>query len=113
MAGPRDRVDRAEHRSVIKALADFPRLLFRRHAILQVTAGHIEPPSIAVHVLERLFGTNVGAARLQRRNQLDFVVIVLGKRGIWMIGDRSGGDVLDRVSRLLTEEWRFAVRIGA
>ena len=51
-----DRMNRTEHRGMVKALADFPRLLFRRHAVLQVAPGHVEAERIAVDVVERLSG---------------------------------------------------------
>src|SRR5580700_33896 len=57
-----DRMDRAEHRGVIKALADFPRLLFRGHAVLQVAPRHIEAQRVAIDVIKRLVGRDIGAA---------------------------------------------------
>jgi hypothetical protein len=55
-------MDRAEHRGVIKALADFPRLLFRGHAVLQVAPRHIEAQRVAIDVIKRLVGRDIGAA---------------------------------------------------
>src|ERR1700687_491428 len=98
---------------MIKTLADFPWLLFSGHAVLQIAPGHIEAERIAIDMLERLFGGNIAAARFQRRHQLDFMVIVLGERGIAMIRYRTDRDVLDRVGRLLEKERRLSRRVGA
>ena len=79
MPGLGRRMDRADHRSMVKTLADFPRLLLRRHAVLQVAPGHIETERIAVDVLERRVRRDIGAARFQRRHEFDLVVIILGQ----------------------------------
>src|ERR1700736_1050302 len=98
---------------MIKTLADFPWLLFSGHAVLQVAPGHIEAKRITIDMLERLFGGNIAAARFQRRHQLDFMVIVLGERGIGMIRYRTDRDVLDRIGRLLEKESRVSRRVRA
>src|SRR3982074_3937841 len=105
-------MNRTEHRGVVEALSDFPRLLLGGHAVLQVAPGHVEAERIAIDVIERLFGGNIGAARLQRRYQLDFMVIILGERRIGMIRDGPDHDVLDRIGWLLEKEWRRAGRVG-
>ncbi|MGY3356542.1 hypothetical protein ACVWZK_003205 [Bradyrhizobium sp. GM0.4] len=107
------RVDRADHRGVVKALADLPRLLLRGHPVLEIAPGHVEAERVAIDVVERLLGRDVAAAGFQRGDQLDLVVIVLGQRRIGMIGDFAHGDVLDRVGGLLEEERRLAVRVRA
>src|SRR3981189_58967 len=112
MTGFRNGMNWTEHRGAVEALSDFPRLLFGGHAVLQVPPGHVEAERIAIDVIERLFGRNIGAARLQRRYQLDFMVIILGERRIGMIRDGADHDVLDRIGRLLEKEWRLAVRGG-
>ena len=109
----RSRVNRPEHGGTVKALADLPRLLLVTHRALQVAAGHVEAERVTVDVLEGCFRRNIAAARFQRRHQLDLVMIVLGQRGIGMIGDGTDRDVLDRIGRLLEEERRLAVGIGS
>src|ERR1700737_5592871 len=106
-------MNRTEHRGVIKTLTDFPRLLFSRHAVLQIAPGHIEAERIAIDMLERLLWGNIGAAGFQRRYQFDLVVIVFGERRIGMFRDGADCDVLDRIGRLLEKKWRLAVWVGA
>src|SRR5712691_5340265 len=59
MPGLRGGVDRPEHGGMIETLADFPRLLFRGHAVWQIAPGHIQTESIDIDVFERLHRRNI------------------------------------------------------
>src|ERR1700733_10292268 len=48
VAGLARGMDRADHGGMVEALADFPRLLLGRHAVLQITPRHVEAERIAV-----------------------------------------------------------------
>jgi hypothetical protein len=79
---------------------------------LHVAPGHVQAHGIAVHVFERFFDRDVGAALGDRHHQFDLVVEVGRLR---RIQDACPG-ALDRhrgIGRLHEEERRFAVRIAA
>ena len=108
-----DRMDGADGRRVVEALAYLPRLLLLAHAPLQIAARHVQPDRIAEHAVQRLLGRDFAPTLVQRRDQLAFIVVVLRQRRIGMISDLARRDVLDRVRRLLEEERRLACRIAA
>jgi len=111
VADLRHPVDRPDRRRAVEALADLPRLLLVAHRPLQVAPGHVEADRVAKHHVERLLVGDVAPALVERRDQLDLVVVVLGQGRVGMIGGRARGDELDRVARLLEEERRLAVRV--
>src|SRR5581483_8288055 len=98
----------ADHRGMVKTLADLPWLLLCRHAVLQIATRHVQPKRIAIDVIERVIRRDVCTTGFQRRDQLYLVVIVFRERRIGVIGHRAGRDILDRVGRLLEEKRQLA-----
>ena len=96
---------------MIKALADLPGFLFVAHRALQIPARHVEADRVAEDMLERTVDGDVASALVDRRDQLDLVMIIFGQRRIGVIDGRADGHVLDRVGRLLEKERRLARRI--
>src|SRR5260370_8458415 len=72
---------------MVERFADFPRPLFLARGQLQIAPREVDADAIAVDVVERLVGGNVESAALQRHDQFDFVMQILGQR---RGGDRGG-----------------------
>src|SRR5260370_20096649 len=65
---------------MVERFADFPRPLFLARCQLQIAAREVDADAIAVDLVERLVGGNVESAALQRHDQFDFVMQILGQR---------------------------------
>src|SRR5580704_9930356 len=98
------RLERPAWRRIIERLADLPRPLDVARSDLQVATRQVDADAVAIDAGKRVFGLDVAAAAFERHDQLDFVMHVLGQRGV---GHRAAvGD--DRVRRLGEEERRLA-----
>src|SRR4029078_12101495 len=82
----------------------FPRAFLLARGNLQVAAGKIDPDAVAPDVAQGVRGLEVAAAALERDDEFDLVVAVLGQR---RVGDGLAG-VDDRVRGLGEEERRVA-----
>jgi hypothetical protein len=61
---------------MIERLADLPRPALLLHLRLQITPGHVQPETVAEHVIQRVFHGDVAPAAAQRHHRLDLVVNV-------------------------------------
>jgi hypothetical protein len=98
----------AHRRRQFERLADFPRTAHFLGDALQVAARHVQAHAIAPDVIQRLVDWDVLATRLQRHDQLDLVVHVLG-----LFGVGEGVAEIQVVGVLLEEEGRLAIRVMA
>ena len=89
---------------MVERLADLPRPLDVARGDLQVAPRQIDADAVAVDAIVRLGHRDVAPAALERHDQLDLVMHVLGQR---RIGHRAAVRH-DRVGRLGEEERRLA-----
>ena len=113
MPDRRDRMDRPDRRRLRERLADVPRPLLLAHVVLQVAPRHVETDRVAPDDVERVARREPHAARADRDDQLDLVVVVLRRQRIADAPDRRRHDRHDGVGRLGEEERRLLRRVAA
>src|SRR5436189_5219003 len=99
MADATYRMNRSDRRRLRKRLADVPRALDLTHRVLQVAPRHVEPDSVSIHQFICLLRVDPKAAFADGDDQLDFVLIVLGGRGIIYDADARRNHRYDRIRR--------------
>src|SRR5579872_1680712 len=97
-------LERAARRRMIERFADLPRPLDVARGDLQIAPRQIDADAVAVDAIVRLRHRDIAAAALERDDQLDLVMHVLGQR---RVGHRSAIRH-DGIGRLGEEERRLA-----
>ena len=108
-----DAVNRADRRRLRERFADVPRTLDFPHRVLQIAPRHVESDRVAVDQLLGALRRDAGAASADRDDQLDFVMVVLGRPRVLHVGDRGRHHRDDRIGRLGEKERRLLRRVSA